>query len=177
MREHSLIAFKSQYLSSEQQSLLGIKSPSLRTHLKLSKRRFFSISSIDVPVIMSTKASIFIFFALSASRVVSQSIYINLIPEYSSLSSCAISPLSTIVRGMGAGCGDGSALTSYSCFCTDSSSYFSSMISSVVLAQCATDPSQASSAVNVFDSYCAVGTSSQPYPKQTGTGGFHYFQF
>jgi hypothetical protein len=102
-------------------------------------------------------------FIISAPLILSQHIFINLVPEYSALPSCAQSPLSSIVRDMDKGCGDGGATTSYSCFCTASSSYFSTLISTVVLVECS-ESGQASSAVDVFDSYCAVGTvTSQPY--------------
>ncbi|KAE9378469.1 hypothetical protein N431DRAFT_461980 [Stipitochalara longipes BDJ] len=110
-------------------------------------------------------------FIISVPLILSQHIFINLVPEYSALPSCAQSPLSSIVRDMDKGCGDGGATTSYSCFCTASSSYFSTLISTVVLMQCS-ESGQASSAVDVFDSYCAVGgVTSQPHPTNaTATG-------
>lgn len=54
------------------------------------------------------------------SAVIAQSLFINSLPEYSVLPACAERPLSTIVRDMRYGCGDGKQTTSYSCFCTDS---------------------------------------------------------
>ena len=103
-------------------------------------------------------------FIISVPLILPQNIFINLVPEYIALPSCAQSPLSSIVRDMQKGCGDGGATTSYSCFCTASSSYFSALISTVVVAQCS-ESGQASSAVDVFESYCAVGTvTSQAHP-------------
>jgi hypothetical protein len=115
--------------------------------------------------------TLFCVFIISAPFILSQHIFINLVPEYSALPSCAQSPLSSIVRDMDKGCGDGGATTSYSCFCTASSSYFSTLISTVVLMQCL-ESGQASSAVDVFDSYCAVGgVASQQHPTiATATG-------
>lgn len=111
---------------------------------------------------MSFKASIIVSYAFAITAVVSQAIYINLVPEYSSLSTCAQLPVSSIVRDMDKGCGDGGELTSYSCFCTASSSYYSALISTVVMAHCVGNSSvaQASSAVDVFQSYCEVGATA-----------------
>lgn len=60
------------------------------------------------------------------------------------------------------GCGDGSDLTSYSCFCTDSYRNFSWDISTAVSGNCAASPgaqAQITSAVGVFEEYCANGTT------------------
>jgi len=106
----------------------------------------------------------FLSFTFLVATTYSQHVFINLVPEYSSLSSCAQTPISTIVRDMVNGCGDNKATTSYSCFCTASSSYFNSLISSAVNLQCNGyfPEVQASSATNVFHSYCEVGaTASQ----------------
>jgi hypothetical protein len=51
------------------------------------------------------------------------SIYIDRVPAYSSLEQCAQSRVSAIVRAQASGCGDDMALTSFSCFCIDSSRY------------------------------------------------------
>ena len=51
------------------------------------------------------------------------SIYIDKVPAYSSLEQCAQSRVSAIVRAQASGCGDDMALTSFSCFCIDSSRY------------------------------------------------------
>src|SRR6266498_2872685 len=119
---------------------------------------------------MSSKSSFLLVSALAASTVVAQSIYVNLVPEYSSLSSCAEVPVSSIVRDMVKGCGDGGDVTSYSCFCTDSSSHFRSLISTIVLEQCSGNASEASSAAAVFNSYCAVGTVT---PQANPPGRLH----
>lgn len=96
-------------------------------------------------------------------------IFINgpYLPGYSQLTSCAVEPLSTIVRGMSSGCGDDGSLTSYTCFCTGSSSKMNSIISSVVSTECKSHSNvtsfvtaQVSSAIAVFDSYCALGVNA-----------------
>jgi hypothetical protein len=94
--------------------------------------------------------------------VSSQSIYIDRDPAYYALPCCAQTPLSIAVRDMSQGCGDGSALTSYDCFCTTSSSYFSSLISTEVAGQCG-NATVALQAISVFNNYCAVGPNgTQP---------------
>lgn len=132
--------------------------------------KYFFESSNTHPTLPRMHATTLLFaFVISAPLILSQHIFINLVPEYSALPSCAQSPLSSIVRDMDKGCGDGGATTSYSCFCTASSSYFSTLISTVVLMQCS-ESGQASSAVDVFDSYCAVGiVTSQPHPTTNAT--------
>lgn len=100
----------------------------------------------------------------TTTTVTQTKIWINTVSGYSSLSSCAEGALSTIVRGQASGCGNvNTYLTnSYSCFCTDSSSYMSHAISTDVIQDCATDvaSTQASSAIAVFDAYCALGVDS-----------------
>ncbi|KAK1751101.1 hypothetical protein QBC47DRAFT_406357 [Echria macrotheca] len=86
-------------------------------------------------------------------------IYIDHIPGYATLSSCAEVPLSSLVRDMWNGCGGGSDLTSYSCFCTDSYSKFRWDISTSVKRNCPSLPTQVTSAVAVFEEYCASGTT------------------
>jgi hypothetical protein len=88
-----------------------------------------------------------------------QSIFINKVPDYSSLPSCAEIPLSTIVRNMEQGCGDGGKTTSYSCFCTASSAMFSSKISKAVASECASATAGVGEALDVFHSYCAMGAN------------------
>ena len=63
-------------------------------------------------------------------------IYIDQIPLYSELPACAEDRLSAIVRAQFSGCGDDMQLTSFACFCIDSSSEFSSIISTAVQSQC-----------------------------------------
>lgn len=84
-------------------------------------------------------------------------IYINQVPAYSSMSTCAIKPVSSIVRNMESGCGDGSQTTSYACFCIASSITFNTIISKAVASNCNNDTVQASSALDVFHSYCQLG--------------------
>lgn len=98
----------------------------------------------------------------SSSSIVPTKNYIDTISGYAALSSCAESVLSTVVRGEYSGCPDTYALTSYTCFCTDSSSYMSAVISQDVISRCATGiaSEQASSAGVVFDAYCALGVSA-----------------
>jgi hypothetical protein len=70
------------------------------------------------------------------------------------------------------GCGDGGALTSYSCFCYASSAAFASIISTAVVENCTqatpTPQLEASSAVQVFSSYCQLGTQLG-YPNPSAT--------
>jgi hypothetical protein len=97
-------------------------------------------------------------FALGASASGPMPIYINKVPEYSSLAKCAEKQLSTIVRDMYSGCGNGSQTTSFACFCYSSSQEFNSIISTAVTSQCSNDSqpaTQASSALDVFASYCS----------------------
>ncbi|KAF2466232.1 uncharacterized protein BDR25DRAFT_317653 [Lindgomyces ingoldianus] len=84
-------------------------------------------------------------------------IFINTIPEYSLLATCAELEVSTIVRDMAYGCGDGSKTTSWACFCYESSAKFSSMIGKHVSTACTSDPSQNTTALEVFSSYCQLG--------------------
>lgn len=89
--------------------------------------------------------------------------YINTIPGYSQLVPCAEHPLSTIVRGMSQGCGENwTAITSYTCFCTRSSSYMSSVISKDVSSYCRNSSAleQVSSAIAVWDAYCDLGVEA-----------------
>ncbi|KAK5052603.1 hypothetical protein LTR84_002468 [Exophiala bonariae] len=97
-------------------------------------------------------------------------IWVNQVPDYSSLNSCAEPPLSGIVRGQKSGCG---ALTSYSCFCTASSSHFEGLISTAVLNACPGSTEDADSATEVFSLYCQIGltatTTSEPTSSETST--------
>ncbi|KAG8169409.1 hypothetical protein KVR01_000154 [Diaporthe batatas] len=111
----------------------------------------------------------FICRADSSSSVVPQTKnYIDTIPGYDELSACASRVLSTIVRDENSGCQDTYALTSYTCFCTDSSSYFSNVISRDVVAGCDSSfaAPQATSALSIFDSYCALGVPVGLVPTQ-----------
>lgn len=88
--------------------------------------------------------------------------YIDTISGYDELSECAVSVLSTVVRDENSGCQDTYALTSYTCFCTDSSSFFSNVISRDVVAGCDSSVAapQVTSALSVFDAYCALGVEA-----------------
>ena len=94
------------------------------------------------------------------------SIFIDAIPEYHLLAQCAEKEVSTIVRDMVYGCGDGGngAYQSFACFCYESSAKFSSMIGAHVQTQCPNDPSQNTTALQVFSSYCEVGQSKLAQP-------------
>lgn len=100
----------------------------------------------------------------SKTKILQTTNYIDTIDGYSSLSSCAIDVLSTIVRGEFSGCGGwDNQLTSYTCFCTDSYSFMSTAISTDVIESCnsgATASAQATSAIAVFDEYCALGVAA-----------------
>ncbi|OCL09865.1 hypothetical protein AOQ84DRAFT_403354 [Glonium stellatum] len=85
------------------------------------------------------------------------SIFINQVPEYSLLSSCPEARLSTVVRDMYSGCGDNKMTTSYACFCYQSSAIFSSIISEAVMVTCSNDTAGATTALEVFSSYCELG--------------------
>ncbi|RYN43893.1 hypothetical protein AA0112_g602 [Alternaria arborescens] len=89
------------------------------------------------------------------------SIFIDQIDEYALLATCAELELSTIVRNMKYGCGDGGdgAFQSFTCFCYESSAKFSSMIGAHVATECPDDPSQNTTALEVFSSYCEIGGS------------------
>lgn len=101
-----------------------------------------------------------------------QQIFIDKIPTYSSLSACAVNPVSSIVRDMASGCGDDSRTTSYACFCYTSSAAFARIISTAVVENCTqatpTPQAQASRAVAVFSSYCQLG-SQLGYPSASAT--------
>lgn len=100
----------------------------------------------------------------SRTKVIQTTNYIDTIDGYSSLSSCAIDVLSTIVRGEFSGCGGwDDNLTSYTCFCTDSRSFMVNAISTDIITSCnggSTASAQATSALSVFDDYCALGVEA-----------------
>jgi hypothetical protein len=107
------------------------------------------------PILVQTV--LFAAFATLASASGATKIYINQVSAYSSLAQCAEPEVSTIVRDMYYGCGDGSRTTSYACFCYQSSSIFSKMIENHVSTACSADSSQATLAVQVFSDYCQLG--------------------
>lgn len=106
-----------------------------------------------------------------SSPVKATSNFIDTVTGYDELSTCAEAALSTIVRAQSSGCGDGGALTSYTCFCTDSSSQFSSLITSAISVSCSSQiwSAQAGSAISVFDGYCALGVPSGASTTTAGT--------
>ncbi|KAJ4288601.1 hypothetical protein N0V90_011838 [Kalmusia sp. IMI 367209] len=96
-----------------------------------------------------------------------------MVPEYDLLEPCAENEVSTIVRNMNYGCGDGSRTTSYACFCYQSSAKYSRMISTRVTSACTKSSGQENSALEVFSKYCqladleqvtttGISTSSEP---------------
>jgi hypothetical protein len=131
----------------------------VNTHLKIASLPQLCNYGTTITFTMTFKLALFLVWVLAASEGFSQSIYIDQVPGYGSMPCCAQIPVSIIVRDMSNGCGDNTALTSYKCFCTSSSSYFSSLISTEVLAQCLGNSTDASQAVDVFSSYCAVGVT------------------
>lgn len=116
----------------------------------------FSVKSRLPPTMEMRKIALILFLT---PFMIAQRVFIDGQPAYKQLPPCAEVPLSGIVRDMRSGCGDGQKTTSYNCFCTASSSKFSSIISTAVASSCAAkntvDPvSAASSALDVFNSYC-----------------------
>lgn len=95
----------------------------------------------------------------STSTAQQTKLWINQVPAYSNLPVCAENPVSRIVRGMASGCGDGGALTSFTCFCTDSSSQFASIISTAVESKCGSGDGT-NQALDVFASYCRLAVST-----------------
>lgn len=79
-------------------------------------------------------------------------IYIDQIPLYTELAPCAQNRLEAIVRNQFSGCGDDQQLTSFSCFCINSSTEFSSIISTAVAQQCSRAATQASQTQRVTGS-------------------------
>ena len=97
------------------------------------------------------------FFIVTTLASGPTNIFINQVPEYSLLSSCPEARVRTIVRDMDSGCGDNQMTTSYACFCYQSSAVFSSIISRAVMATCSNDTAGATTALEVFSSYCELG--------------------
>ncbi|KAK1634506.1 hypothetical protein BDP81DRAFT_60223 [Colletotrichum phormii] len=93
---------------------------------------------------------------LSNLRQAHATYYLNQANGYDSLPSCAEPPISSIVRDMVAGCGDGGRTTSYSCFCTASSDRFREIIATSVAKNCGRSGAEVESATSVFDAYCQM---------------------
>ncbi|KAH0440900.1 hypothetical protein CcaCcLH18_02243 [Colletotrichum camelliae] len=87
--------------------------------------------------------------------------YLDQADGYSALPSCAEVPISSIVRDMVSGCGDGGRTTSYSCFCTASSERFSNIIATAVAKNCGQSSTEVASATQVFDAYCQLGKADE----------------
>lgn len=104
---------------------------------------------------MEFTCMIFFFFLLLIRPGTPQRVFIDLIPAYRQLPPCAEVPLSTIVRDMNLGCGDGGKITSWSCFCSASSSQIAANISTIVQASCTSDLPAVTAALGVFSTYCA----------------------
>lgn len=135
-------------------------------------RRLLSPGIALIPVLVAT--TLFgggAVLAASKSSNIPTKNYIDTISGYTDLSTCAELVLSTVVRGEYSGCADTYALTSFTCFCTDSSSYMSEVISSDVEAACPASvaSAQASSALGVFAAYCELGVPAGLTP-QTAQG-------
>ena len=122
--------------------------------VKMASANFLMLKALLLVALMTVTTS--------GSSAVPTSNFIDTISGYSQLSTCAEGALSTIVRGQFSGCGDDGQLTSYTCFCTDSSSVISSVISTAVMTSCgsASASDQASSALSVFSGYCALGVEA-----------------
>ncbi|KAI2465617.1 hypothetical protein F4781DRAFT_408689 [Annulohypoxylon bovei var. microspora] len=126
-----------------------------RPHTFLEQRLPNTMLSLSVPVLHLLLVAFAVFVA-------SQHVFIDQIPAYASLPQCAEVPLSFIVRDMDRGCGDDGRTTSYSCFCTASSSKMNGIISTSVASRCSTGPmTAASQALDVFSSYCGLGSSGK----------------
>ncbi|CAG8958026.1 hypothetical protein HYFRA_00000370 [Hymenoscyphus fraxineus] len=135
--------------------------------------------------------SIFLALLVTTSTAVKTSIFIDQIPNYSLLPSCAEDRVSAIIRAQASGCGDDQQLTSFSCFCVDMSTYYASVISTAVQSWCAINATatvapesltaqatlttplpEVGSALSVFSSYCAKTTELSLYQgsKPSATG-------
>jgi len=100
---------------------------------------------------------LFLFLAILTKASGPTKLFIDSVPEYDILEQCAENQVSSIIRNMNFGCGDGSQTTSYACFCYQSSAKFSRMVSTRVSSACTKSPGQDSSAVEVFSKYCELG--------------------
>jgi hypothetical protein len=126
---------------------------------------------------MTSLLNIIFAYFLTVLTVLTQTIYVDRDTGYYALPCCAQLPISIAVRDMSQGCGDTGHLTSYDCFCTTSSSHFSSLISSEVVVQCSNNSAVASQAISVFNSYCAVGANGTQATTSRESPCFHPFKF
>ncbi|KAK8070778.1 hypothetical protein PG997_010981 [Apiospora hydei] len=103
-------------------------------------------------------------------------VYLDEAPGYLQLPACAVTPISTIVRDMSKGCGDGGRLTSYTCFCTDSYRKARWDISTEIAASCSRDAAASASsgrtmaAVRVVDAGPVTATSAAAAGPSTTVG-------
>lgn len=89
--------------------------------------------------------------------------YINQLSDYSLLGRCAEPQVSTIVRNMAFGCGDGGKMTSFACFCSSSSSDYDSMIGLHVRTACgAAAATEEPKARSLFNAYCQIPITAGP---------------
>ncbi|KAI0180734.1 hypothetical protein GGR52DRAFT_566992 [Hypoxylon sp. FL1284] len=103
-----------------------------------------------------------VLFPILLTLAEAQRHFIDEVPAYKDLPVCAEIPVSLIVRDMASGCGDNSQTTSYSCFCTASSSKMDHILSTAVASRCSTGPVSAPSvALDVFASYCDLGKANK----------------
>ncbi|CAG8983961.1 hypothetical protein HYALB_00008822 [Hymenoscyphus albidus] len=120
-----------------------------------------------------------IFAFVAVAQVASKtSIYINQLPIYSSLAPCAENRLSVVVRDMSSGCGDGNQLTSFTCFCFDSSTGTVKATTtttngrdsgSTAAEASRTTPAPEVEAINVFNSYCERSTELYLYQEKSAS--------
>jgi hypothetical protein len=92
------------------------------------------------------------------------SIWINQIPLYDELAPCASERISAIIRAQESGCNDDSAHTSFACFCIDSSSEFSSIISTAVAQQCSRQTEAQVATITAIDDAAQI----TPVPARRG---------
>lgn len=115
-----------------------------------------------------TKLTFYIGFA---AHTLAQQVFINEVLSYSSLSSCPRAALSAIVQDVKSGCGDRDNTTSFSCFCNASSSHFASVISTAVIQACGLSSKEATSATQVFSSYCQLGNPATTITETSSSEG------
>lgn len=94
------------------------------------------------------------------AHAISTTYWLDNVSGYDYLPSCVEGPLSSIVRGMVAGCG---RTSSYSCFCTASSEHFQSVIANSVATECGdSSGTEVASASAFFHQYCLLRKDTPP---------------
>lgn len=109
----------------------------------------------------SSNMRFYTFISLLLVVQVRATFWLNQLDSYDSLPYCAEGPISSIVRDMVSGCGDGGRTTSYSCFCTRSSSSFVQIIATAVAKECSHWGTEVSSATGIFNEYCQLVSGAQ----------------